>query len=79
MEGEGSGGVPSEGLEVANGLIALGEEREAAMPEVVKADGGSRPLQERLVVAVDDVLSVEGLAVLGGEDEAVLLPLGARP
>ena len=32
LEGEGCGGVPGEGLEVAYGLAALGEERETAMP-----------------------------------------------
>ena len=46
LEGKGGGGVPSEGLEVPDGLAALGEEREATMPEVVEADGG-RPARLR--------------------------------
>ena len=44
LEGEGGGGVAGEGLEVADGLAVLGEERQAAMPEVVEADRGeARP------------------------------------
>ncbi len=67
--------MPGEGLEVSYGLAALGEEREARVPEVVEADGGeARALQQRLKEPVYDVLSVQGFAVLGGEHEAVVLP-----
>lgn len=49
------------------------------MPEIVEPDRGEAcPLKQRLEGAVDHVLSVEGLAVLGGEYEAVVLPLGTR-
>ena len=48
LEGEGGGCVPGEGLQVPDGLAALGKEREAAMPEVVEADGGvGRPVEVR--------------------------------
>ena len=40
LEGERCGGVPSECLEVAGGLAALGEQGETAMAQVVEADGG---------------------------------------
>jgi len=53
-EGERCGGVPSECLEVADGLAALGEQGETAMAQVVEAEGGeARPLQERLGTPVD--------------------------
>jgi hypothetical protein len=38
-----------------------------------------RPLEQRLEVAVDDVLSVEGSTIAGGEYETVLLPVCACP
>ncbi len=41
--------------------------------------GEARALQQRLKEPVYDVLSVQGFAVLGGEHEAVILPLRARP
>ena len=40
LEGESGGGVPGEGLEIANGLAALSKKRQATMPEVVESDGG---------------------------------------
>jgi hypothetical protein len=46
LEGEGGGGVPGERLEVADGLAALGEQRQAAMTQVVEPDGG-RPARKR--------------------------------
>lgn len=40
------------------------------MPKVVEADGVEpRPLEERLVVAVYDVLGVEGCTLACGENE----------
>jgi hypothetical protein len=46
VQGEGSGGVPGEGLEIANGLTALSEERQAAMTKVVESDGReARPFE----------------------------------
>ncbi len=36
LEGESGGGVPGDGLEVADGLAALGEERETAMPRATQ-------------------------------------------
>lgn len=66
--------MPGEGLQIPYGLAALGEEGETAMPEVVEADGGeARPLKQRLVVAVHDVLGVEGSPVRGGEDEPLVV------
>ncbi len=74
LEGERGGGVSGEGLEIAYGLAALGKEGEAAMPKVMEADRGeARPLEEPLVVAVYNVLGVEGLPVPGGEHEAPVL------
>ena len=50
------------------------------MPEVVKTNlREPRPLQERLERAPGEVVAVEGLACLGGEYEAVLVPQGADP
>lgn len=41
------------------------------MPEVVEADGGEASTrEERLVVAVNDVLGLEGTPVTGGKHEA---------
>jgi len=40
LKGEGGRGVPGEGLEVADGLTALGEERKAAMPKAVQTPYG---------------------------------------
>lgn len=40
MESKCGGRVAGQGLQVADRLTALGEEREAAMPEVVEADRG---------------------------------------
>lgn len=46
LEGESGGGVPGEGLEIPYGLTTLSEERQAAMPEVVKSDRGkARPFE----------------------------------
>ena len=59
LQGERSGGVSGEGLEVPYRLAMLSEERQAAMPEVMEADGGeARPLQQWLEVPVDYVLGV---------------------
>ena len=50
-----------EGLEIPDRLAALGEEREACVPQVVEPDRGeARLLHERLEGAVDDVLGIEG-------------------
>ena len=50
------------------------------MPEVVEADlRQARPLEERLEAVRGYVLAGERLPGLGGEDEAVLAPQGARP
>src|SRR5215217_1463136 len=74
LESERRAGVPGEGLEVPNWFAALGEERQAAMPEVVESDGGeARSLQKRFVVAVHDVLGVQRLALSGCEHEAAVL------
>ncbi len=74
LQGKGGGGVAGEGLEVSDGLAALGQQRQAAVPKVVEADGGEAcPLQERLVVAIDDVLCVERLTLAGREDEPLIL------
>jgi hypothetical protein len=40
LEGERDGGVPGEGLQVADGLAVLGQQRQAAVLEVVEADWG---------------------------------------
>ena len=40
LEGEGSGRVAGEGLKVPDGLPTLGKQRQAAMAEIVEADGG---------------------------------------
>ena len=73
LEGERVGGVPGEGLEVPYGLAALSEERQAAMPEVVEADGGEASLlQKRFVVAVHDVLGVQRGPVPGGEHKSLV-------
>lgn len=78
LEGEGRCGVAREGLEVADGFPTLGEEGEAAMPEVVEPDAGEAGSHEEgLEVPVDDVLGLDGTASEGGEHEAVVLPRGA--
>ena len=54
--------MPGEGLQVPYWLAALSENRQAAMPEVVESDRGeAHPLEQRFVVAVQDILG----AVLG--------------
>ena len=59
MQGERSGGVPGESLEIPYGLTALSEERQAAMPEVMESDGReASSLEQRFVVTVHDVLGV---------------------
>ena len=66
--------MPGEGLQIPDGLAALGEQGEAAMPQVVEAERGQlRPFQERLVVAVHYVLCVQRLTLPGREDEPVIL------
>lgn len=40
LQGERGGRVTCEGLQVADGLAALDEQRQAAVPEIVEADGG---------------------------------------
>ncbi len=60
----------SEGLEVPYGLAALGEEREARMPEVVEPDRREyRLFEEWLEGAVDDIPSVERSTPVRGENE----------
>lgn len=74
LESEGGGGGAGERLEGADGLAALGEQGEARVPEIVESDSRETgPLEERLIEAVDDVLSVER------ENEPVILPFRARP
>jgi hypothetical protein len=52
----------------------------ACVPEIVPTNKGeTRALEERLEVAVDDVLSVEGSTFAGGEYETVLLLVGPCP
>ncbi len=52
------------GLAGRGGLAALGKQRQAAMPGGVEANRGETcPLEQRLVVAVDDVLGVDGRPV----------------
>ena len=61
LERERCGVVYGEGLEIPDRLAALGEEREACVPQVVEPDRGeARLLHERLEGAVDDVLGIEG-------------------
>jgi hypothetical protein len=36
LDSESGGGVPGDGLEIADGLAALGEERETAMPRATQ-------------------------------------------
>jgi hypothetical protein len=80
LQGERCGGVPGEGLEIPYGLAALSEERQAAVPEVVEADGGeASPLQKRFVVAVHDVLSVHRRALPGCEHEVAVLVQRTSP
>lgn len=67
MKGERGEYVPGERLDVSDGLSALGEQRQAAVPKIVEADGEARPLEERLEVAVDLVPSVEVLLLSSGE------------
>ncbi len=75
LERERRRGMAGEGLEVPYGLAALGKQRQAAVPEVVEPDGGKAgSREERLEVSVDDVLCLDGAAVLCGEHEAVVLP-----
>lgn len=38
LQGECGGRVAGEGLQVADGLAALGQERQARMPQIVEAD-----------------------------------------
>ncbi len=62
------------GLAGRGGLAALGKQRQAAMPGVVEANRGETcPLEQRLVVAVDDVLGVDGRPVFGVEDEPLII------
>ncbi len=76
LQGESGGGVPGEGLQVADGLTALGEQGQAAMPEIVEPDRGEAgPHEQRLEVPIHDVLSSDGTAVIRGEHEAVALLL----
>ncbi len=46
LEGKGGGGVACQGLQVADGLATLSQQRQAAVPEVVEADRG-RPARLR--------------------------------
>ncbi len=62
------------GLAGRGWLAALGKQRQAAMPGVVEANRGEAcPLEQRLVVSVDDVLGVGGRPVPGGEDEPLII------
>lgn len=80
LQGERRRRVAGERLEVADGLAALGEQGETAMPHIVEAHSRETgPLQQGLEVPVDDVLSFEGTAREVGEDEAVIVPLGTAP
>ncbi len=72
MEGEGGGGVASEGLEVPDGFSALGEERQAAVPKVVEPAPPQRDASEQgLEAPIDEVLGIEGHTSSGGEHEPV--------
>jgi hypothetical protein len=80
LEGERRRGVSGERLQVPDGLAALGEQGEAAMPEVVEPDGGEAgPHEQRLEEPVDDVLRLDGAAREVGEHEAALPPFCAGP
>jgi len=75
LQGESGDGVAGESLQVADGLAALGQQGQTAMPEVVEPDRrGTGPHEQGLEEVVDDVLSVERPSVAVGEDEPVILP-----
>ncbi len=70
LEGESDGGVPGEGLKIADGLATLGEEREVRVPEVVEPDRREhRFFEEWIEATVDYILSVERSTLARGENE----------
>lgn len=79
VERKGDAGVSQKGLDVL-GMDAFGEEqRRAGVAQIVPADvGESGTSQQGLEGAVDDVLGVQGRALVGGEDKAVILPINPR-
>jgi hypothetical protein len=75
VEGHGFRGVPEKVLYEFWVGAAPQKEGSAGVPEIVPADRGeARVLEERLEVAVDDVLCVERSTLAGREHEAVILP-----
>jgi hypothetical protein len=80
IEGELDRGVSGEMLDVLRVRATSKQDRQAGMPEIVPVYiGQTGSLQERLEVAVDNVLGVEGSALARGEHKPVVLPFCARP
>jgi hypothetical protein len=80
IEGELYAGVPREVLNELGMYVSAEKQSEARVPQVMPAYVGQpRSPEQRLEMAVDDVLGVERCTLGGGEDEPRVLVRTARP